>query len=155
MCKSLDTTLLYYLDLLYKSAFILLSVKCILFFSCFRNPSNSNMDYMICYVRTRLFLCVRVHTGVGHTDSAASQHNIFDSEKLEFFVFFWRDSNLGSWNLESNALAIEAPRHPVYDTNLTRTKPKRNLHRHQGWLNRPTHSAMRYPIIFRSVVQAD
>ena len=32
--------------------------------SCFHNPPNSDMDYRIFYVRT--FLCVRLHTGVGH-----------------------------------------------------------------------------------------
>ena len=42
----------------------------------------------------------------------ASQHNIFDSEKLNIFVLCsWRDSNLGPLDLESDALAIEPPRH--------------------------------------------
>ena len=31
-----------------------------------------------------LMRALRTHTGVGHTDSI--QHNIFDSEKLKFFV---------------------------------------------------------------------
>ena len=42
-------------------------------FSCFRNPPNSDMDYRILNVRTESFLCVRIHTGVGHTDESA-QH---------------------------------------------------------------------------------
>ena len=42
----------------------------------FRNPPNSDMDYSIFNVRT--FLCVRVHTGAGHTDESAH----FDSGQL-------------------------------------------------------------------------
>ena len=50
-------------------------------FSCFRNPPrNSDMDYRICNMRTWSFLCVSIHTGVGHTDNESAQH--FDSEKL-------------------------------------------------------------------------
>ena len=41
-------------------------------FSCFRNPPNSDMDYRIFTVRT--FLCMRTHTGVGHTDNESAQH---------------------------------------------------------------------------------
>ena len=54
-------------------------------FSCFRNPPNSDMDYRIFNVRT--FLCVRTHTGVGHTDESA-QH--FDSEELSPILFVLR-----------------------------------------------------------------
>ena len=43
-------------------------------FSCFRNPLNSDMVYRIFIVRTRSFLCLRVHTGFGHTDSESAQH---------------------------------------------------------------------------------
>ena len=43
-------------------------------FSCFRNSSNSDMDYMILNVRTLTFLCVRIHMGVGHTGSESAQH---------------------------------------------------------------------------------
>ena len=39
------------------------------------------MDYRIFNVHTWLFLCVRVHTG-GLCTPTASQHNVFDSEKL-------------------------------------------------------------------------
>ena len=51
-------------------------------FSCFRNPPNYDMDYGIFNVRT--FLCVRIHTGMGHTDNDESAQH-FDSEKLSIF----------------------------------------------------------------------
>ena len=38
-------------------------------FSCFRNPPNSDMDDRIFNVRMWSVLCVRIHVGVGHTDS--------------------------------------------------------------------------------------
>ena len=41
-------------------------------FSCFHNPPNSDMDYRIFNARARSFLCVRIDTGVGHTDSEAA-----------------------------------------------------------------------------------
>ena len=43
------------------------------YFLCFHNPPNSDMDYRIFYVRTWSFVCVRIHTGVGHTDSESAQ----------------------------------------------------------------------------------
>ena len=52
---------------------VLVCFSCV---QCFR-AVNSDMDYRILNVRT--LLCVRIHTGVGHTDESA-QH--FDSEKL-------------------------------------------------------------------------
>ena len=42
--------------------------------SCFRNPPNSDMDYMVFIVRTWSFLCVRIHMGVEHTDCELAQH---------------------------------------------------------------------------------
>ena len=36
-------------------------------FLCFHNPLNSDMDYRIFNVRRWSFVCVRIHTGVGHT----------------------------------------------------------------------------------------
>ena len=45
-----------------------------LVFSCFRNRPNSDMDYRSFNVRTWPFLCVHIHTGVGHTDSQSAQH---------------------------------------------------------------------------------
>ena len=41
------------------------------------------MDYRIINMRTCSFLCVNIHTGVGHTYSESTQH--FDSEKLSIF----------------------------------------------------------------------
>ena len=46
-------------------------------FSCFRNPPNSDVVYRIFNVRP--FLCVRLHTEVGHTDNESAQH--FDSNQ--------------------------------------------------------------------------
>ena len=43
-------------------------------FTCYHNPPNSDMDYKIFNVRTWSFLRVRIHTGVGHTDSESAQH---------------------------------------------------------------------------------
>ena len=52
--------------------------------------------------------------GFGHTHTpTASQHNIFDSEKLsQFFLLLLMGSNLilRSLDLESDALQIEPPR---------------------------------------------
>ena len=42
-------------------------------FLFFHNAPNCDMDYKVFNVRTRAFLCIRVHTGVGHTDESA-QH---------------------------------------------------------------------------------
>ena len=60
-------------------------------FSCFCNPPNSDMAYGIFNVRT--FLCVRIHTRVGHTDNEWAQH--FYLEKLsQLFlrIGLWRQS---------------------------------------------------------------
>ena len=38
------------------------------------NPPNSDMDYRIFNMRTWSFLCVHIHTGVGHTDSQSAEH---------------------------------------------------------------------------------
>ena len=43
-------------------------------FSRFCNPPNSDMGYRIFNVRTWSFLCVRIHTGVGHTGNESAQH---------------------------------------------------------------------------------
>ena len=43
------------------------------FRQCFHNPPNSDVDYRICNVRTRSFVCVSIHTGAGHTDSEPAQ----------------------------------------------------------------------------------
>ena len=55
-------------------------------FSCFRNPPNSDMDYMICIVRIAyVVILVRANTTRGLGTPTASQHNIFDLDKLTFF----------------------------------------------------------------------
>ena len=55
-------------------------------FYCFHNPPNSDMDYRIFNMRTWLFLCVLIHTGVaGHTDSESAQH-FWPPEKLSQIV---------------------------------------------------------------------
>ena len=43
-------------------------------FSCFHNPPNSDMDYKIFNVRIRDHSYVRIHPGVGQTDSKRAQH---------------------------------------------------------------------------------
>ena len=62
-------------------------------YSCFRNPPNSDMDYMIFNACMWLFLCVRIHTGVGHTDNESAQH-FWLGKTLTFFLCSWRGSNL-------------------------------------------------------------
>ena len=67
-------------------------------------------------VRTWSFLCVRIHTRVGHTDRESTQY--FDSEKLANISYApqWRGSNLGSWNPldhEADALPTEPPVHTM------------------------------------------
>ena len=75
--------------------------------SCFRNPLNSDMDYRIFNMHTWSFLCVRIHTGVEHTDESA-QH--FSPKKThKFFLCTWRGSNQGSLDLESGTVPIEPP----------------------------------------------
>ena len=60
-----------------------------------------------------IFMYVRVYTQRLGTP-ITSQHNIFYSEKLsQVFLCSRRGSNLGSLDLESDALSIELPRHAV------------------------------------------
>ena len=42
-------------------------------FLCFCNPLNSDMDHRTFNVCTWSFLCVRIHSGVGHTDNEPAQ----------------------------------------------------------------------------------
>ena len=42
-------------------------------FSCVHNPPNSDTDYRILNVLTWSFVCVRIHTGVGHTVAGSAQ----------------------------------------------------------------------------------
>ena len=74
-----------------KGAAIVRRYPCWFFFlcaaiPCFRNPPNYDMDYRIFNVRT--FLCVSIHTGVGHTDKESAQH--CDSEQLSQFFLVLR-----------------------------------------------------------------
>ena len=43
-------------------------------FLSFHHPPNSDIDYRIFNMHTWSFLCVRIHTGVGHTNSKSTQH---------------------------------------------------------------------------------
>ena len=79
--------------------------------SCFHNPPNSYMDYRIFNVRTWSFLCMRIHTHrVGHTDSESAQHFLL-WKTHNFILWHRRGSNLGSLDLESDALSTEPPHH--------------------------------------------
>ena len=94
-------------------------------FSCFRNPPNSGMDYRIFHVCMWSFLCMRMHTGVGHTDSESAQH--FDSEKLSqiFLVLLtgFEPWVIRSWVRRSANWASLSPRHVkvLYKQAATRT----------------------------------
>ena len=80
-------------------------------FSCFRNPPNSDMDYIsLTCVRDHSYEYVCVYTrGLG--TPTASQYNIFDSGKkvnsLCFLVLLTglELGSLMSYNVESDALA--------------------------------------------------
>ena len=80
-------------------------------FSCFRNAPNSDMDYRIFKVHTWSFLCVCIHTGVGHTDSESAQH-FWLGKTHNFFLCSWWDLNLRPLNLVSDALLVNPPHHP-------------------------------------------
>ena len=89
------------------------SDKCMLGLLCVHNPPNSDMvmDYRISNLRTWSFLCVRIHTRVGHTDNESVQH--FDSEKLsEFFLMLltgFEPEVHGSWVWHSTNWATPPP----------------------------------------------
>ena len=52
------------------------------------------------------------HRGLG--TPTVSQHNMFDSEKLIKFFVLLVGFELGSWDVKSDALPIEPPRHPNF-----------------------------------------
>ena len=54
---------------------------------------------------------MRIHTGVGHTDNASAQ--MFPRKNSQIFLVLLTGSKLGSLDLESDALPVEPPRHPV------------------------------------------
>ena len=53
-------------------------------FACFRNPPNSDMDYRIFNVCACSFLCVRIHTGVGYTNSVSTHFWVRGKNSLSF-----------------------------------------------------------------------
>ena len=64
--------------------------------------------YRIFLVHTLSFLCVRIHTGFGHTDSESAQH-FWLGKTHKLFVCSWRDSNVSPLDLDSNAVPVESP----------------------------------------------
>ena len=96
---------------------------CWYFFSSFRDPQNTDMDYRTLNVLTWSFLCVYIHTGVGHTDTKSAQP-FWLGKTHTFFLCFWRDWNsigsLMSWNLESDTLSMQPPRHTLLYVGFTR-----------------------------------
>ena len=72
------------------------------------------MDHRIFNVRTWSFFSACVYTrGLG--TPTASQHSILPRKNSHnFCVCSWRGLNLGSLDLESDALPIEPPRHPIF-----------------------------------------
>ena len=66
------------------------------------------------------FLCVHVHTGGGWAHSNESAQRFWLRKTHNFVFCSRRDSNLGPFNLESDALPInEQPRHPSLTAPLT------------------------------------
>ena len=90
--------------------------------SCLCNPPNSDMDYRICSVRTWSFFCVTCAYTRGLGIPTASQHNIFDSEKLT--IFSWAPDGIRTsviWILSPTLYHLS---HPV--------TPGRSHHGHHG-----------------------
>ena len=82
-------------------------------FPCFHRTLTWTTGYLTCV--HGLSVCVRIHTGVGHTDSE-SQHNLFDSENLKVFLCsFDRIQTLDLWISSPNAITTERanPSHPI------------------------------------------
>ena len=63
-------------------------------------------------MRTWSVLCICIHMGVRHTDSESAQ-KFWIRKTHKFFLCSRWDSNLGPLDLESDALPIEPPRHPI------------------------------------------
>ena len=55
-----------------------------------------HMDYRIFNVRMCSFLCVRIHTEVGHTDHESAQHFLTRKNSHKFVLCSWWGSNFGS-----------------------------------------------------------
>ena len=93
----------------------LLIVSACWVFLCFRNLTNSDMDYRIFNMHTWSFLCAHIHPGGGHIDCESAQH-FWLRRTHKLFLCSWRDSNLHPSDLESDALPIEPPRHSIRTT---------------------------------------
>ena len=76
-------------------------------FSCFRHPPNFDTDYRIFNLRTWSFLCVRIHTGVGHTDSESAQHFLLRKTHI-LFLCSRRDSFV-HWILSPKLYQLSHP----------------------------------------------
>ena len=61
------------------------------------------------------FVCVRIHTRFGHTNSESSVSTCWLRKTPKKFLLSWRrlGSNLGSLDLKSDALPTEPPLHPI------------------------------------------
>ena len=91
-------------------------------FSCFRNPPNSDMDYMIFTVRTHVIIVQReytlIHTGGLHTARESVEHVLTRKNSQVFFLCSWPGSNLGRgihWIFSQGLLPIE-PRAPPWSS---------------------------------------
>ena len=72
------------------------------------------MDYRIFNVRMSSFLCVRIHTGVGHIDSTSAQHFLLGKTLTNLMGFKpLVMESIGSWS-GTDALPIEPARHPNF-----------------------------------------
>ena len=81
-------------------------------FLCFCNPPNTDMDYRIFNVCTWPFLCVCVHTGVGHTDSE-SAHHFWRGKTHKVFLCSYGIRTLVLWILSLTLYQfIQPPCHP-------------------------------------------
>ena len=74
---------------------------------------NSDMDCRIFNGRTWSFVCVRIHTGYGQHRQRVSTTLSTRKNSHFFSLCCWRDSNPRPLDLESDALPIEPPRHPI------------------------------------------
>ena len=82
--------------------------------SCFRNPPNWRglqdlyQAYVVILMRERISY-VRAYTHWGWAHHPASAQHFLLGKTHKFFLCTWRDSNLWSSNLESDALPVEPP----------------------------------------------
>ena len=81
--------------------------------SCFCNPPKSDMDYRLFNVYTWSFLCVHIYTHRGWTHRQRVGTTFLTQKTHKFFLCSWRDLNLVPLDLQSDALPIELPCHPI------------------------------------------